>query len=294
MFKVLKWIGIAIAGLLSVALVLVVVLFFVGRGKANKAPAVATRPVVVVAGDTGAIARGMHVAQAITGCEACHGSDLSGRQFPIPAMLVSMAAPNLTRGQGGVGASYSPDDWERAVRHGVGKDGRRLLIMPSEAYTYLNDADMAALIAYLQSLPPVDKTLQPRKIGIAGGAMFGAGILPAPADLIAHDSVGARPVVPPAVSAEYGGYLANAAGCKVCHGFNFRGERDGSGPPLGPSLVAFVANNEAFRSTLRTGKTPSGRALDAEKMPWTSYKNMTDDEIEAVRLYIQSTYQAQK
>src|SRR5688572_24330254 len=225
MLKVLKWIGIAIAGLLGIAVVLVGALFFVGRGKANKAPAVVTKPTVVAVGDTGAIARGRHVAQAMTGCEACHGADLSGRQFPIPAMMVSMAAPNLTRGQGGIGASYSPEDWNRAVRHGIGKDGRRLLIMPSEAYTHLNDADMAALIAYLQTLPPVDKTFPPRKIGIAGGAMFGAGILPSASDLIAHDSVGARPVVPPAVSVEYGGYLVSSAGCKVCHGPDLRGER---------------------------------------------------------------------
>jgi mono/diheme cytochrome c family protein len=296
MLKVLKWLGIGIAGLLVLVIVVAASLFLVGRSKANRAPEVATKPVAIAANDSATVARGRHVAEAITGCEACHGPGLAGRQFPIPAVLTTMAAPNLTRGQGGVGATYTPADWERAIRHGVGKDGRRLLIMPSEAYNYLSDSDVAALIAYLQTLAAVDRSFGPRKIGIAGGAMLGAGMMPAPYDMIAHDSVGARPVIAPGATAEYGGYLVNSAGCKVCHGFDLRGERQGAGPPLGPSLVAFVANNsaEAFRTTLRTGKTPSGRALDPEKMPWTSYRNMTDEEIEAVRLYIQSTFTAAK
>lgn len=62
---------------------------------------------------------------------------------------------------------------------------------------------------------------------------------------------------------------------------------------MAPSLVAFVANNsaEAFRNTIRTGKNPSGRELNPEMMPWTAFRNMTDDELEAIRLYIESTNQ---
>lgn len=292
MKKVLKWLGIGIAGLLGLVLVLVVALFLVGRGKANKAPAVAVKALTVPAGDSAAIARGRHIATAISACVECHDQDLGGRAFSTPPVLVSMAAPNLTRGQGGIGASYTPEDWERAIRHGIGKDGRRLIIMPSEAYTYLSDADAAALIAYLQSLAPVDRSFPARKVGIVGGTLIGTGMMALPTDMVAHDSVGARPVVPPAVNAAYGGYLVSAAGCKVCHGPSLRGERVGGGPPPGPSLVAFVANNsaEAFRNTLRTGTTPSGRALDPQMMPWQAYRNMTDAEIEAVRLYVESMY----
>lgn len=293
MLKALKWLGISIAGLVAILLVVVLGLFFVGRGKAATAPAVAAKPVTVPNGDSAAIARGRYVAEAMTGCEACHGPGLGGKPFPTPALLTSMAAPNLTRGQGGVGASYTAEDWERAIRHGVGKDGRRLLIMPSEAYAHLTDADAAALIAYLQSLPPVDRTFPARRVGIAGGAMLGAGVMPMAADIIAHDSVGTRNVQP-AASAEYGAYLSDVGGCGICHGSNFRGERTGGGPPLGPSLVAFVANNsaEAFRNTMRTGRTPSGRALDPEQMPWPWFGKMSDQELEAIRLYIESTFSA--
>lgn len=166
--------------------------------------------------------------------------------------------------------------------------------MPSEAYTHLNDADAAALIAYLQTLPVVNRSFPPRKIGILGGTLLGAGVFPTVSDLIPHDSVGRRAVVAPAVSSEYGRYLGSVTGCTVCHGADLRGGKagGGGGPPPGPSLVAFVANNsaEAFRNTIRTGTTPSGRALNPELMPWPAFANMTDDELEAIRLYIQSTY----
>jgi mono/diheme cytochrome c family protein len=289
--KILKWIGIGVGSLLGVAIVLVLVLFLVGRSKAGKAPDVAGKAVPVNAGDTAAVARGGHIAKAIGACEECHGPDLGGKAFPTPGILVSMAAPNLTRGQGGIGASYTAEDWERAIRHGIAKDGRRLIIMPSEAYTHLSDSDAAALIAYLQSIPAVDRTFEPRSIGLLGGALVGVGAFPTAPDIIAHDSVGTRAVVAPAVNAEYGGYLARVGGCTVCHGPDLRGGKPGGGgPPPAPSLVAFIANNsaEAFKNTLRTGKTPSGRELDPKLMPWQQYGRMTDAEMDAIRLYVLS------
>lgn len=289
MRKALKWVGIGLGGLLGLILVVVLSLFLVGRGKAGKSPEVAAKPLTIPT-DSAAIARGRHIAGAISACEGCHGPQLAGQPFPTPAILVAMGAPNLTRGKGGVGADYATADWDRAIRHGIAKDGRRLIIMPSEAYNHLSDADVGALIAYIQSRPPVDSALPARKVGILGGALIGAGAFPLAADLIAHDSVGARPVVPPGVNAQYGGYLVSVSGCNICHGADLRGLPGQGGGPPAPSLTAFVANNsaDAFRSTLRTGKTPSGRELNRDAMPWPWFGKMTDDELEAVRLYIQS------
>jgi mono/diheme cytochrome c family protein len=176
----------------------------------------------------------------------------------------------------------------------VAKDGRRLVIMPSEAYAHLSDADAAALIAYLQSLQPRDQSHPARKIGILGGLLLGAGVLSTVSEMIAHDSVGKRPAVAPAVNHEYGRYLVSLTGCNICHGADLRGGQPaaGGGPPPGPSLVAFVSGNsaDAFRNTIRTGKNPSGRELNPEFMPWPAFAKMTDHELEAIRMYIQSTY----
>lgn len=39
---------------------------------------------------------------------------------------------------------------------------------------------------------------------------------------------------------------------------------------------------------LRTGVTPYGKALDPEFMPWDVYANMTDEELKALWMYLQS------
>ena len=42
-----------------------------------------------------------------------------------------------------------------------------------------------------------------------------------------------------------------------------------------------------FMTTLRTGATPGGYPL-SEEMPWQSYGQMTNDELKALWLYLQS------
>ena len=289
--KILKWLGIGVGVLVGVLIVLAGGLFLLGRSRASSAPKVTLKSVAPPS-DSASIARGRHLADAIVACETCHGPGLSGKTFPTPAFLISMAAPNLTRGKGGVGAVYTVSDWDRAIRHGIGKDGRSLAIMPSEAYAHLSDADFAALLAYLQSLTPADGEFPARRVGVLGGVLIGAGVFPLAPRLIDHDSVGARGVTP-GVNASYGGYLVNIAGCRTCHGPGLQGATSGGGDmPPAPSLVAFAAARSAddFRRTIRTGRSPTGggRALNPEFMPWHIYARMTDDELQAIWLHIQS------
>lgn len=109
----------------------------------------------------------------ISSCNGCHGPDLSGDIFIDGAPIGYLPAPNLTGGAGGVGTGYTAEDWARAIRHGVGADGRPLLIMASHHYAAYGDEDLAALIAYLQSLPPVDNDLGQRQIAFPGTIIFG-------------------------------------------------------------------------------------------------------------------------
>jgi mono/diheme cytochrome c family protein len=289
--KILKWVGIGLGAVLALLLVVVLGLFLRGRSKASSAPQVTLQSVPLLS-DSAAVARGRHLADAIMACETCHDPGLSGRAFPTPSFLLSMAAPNLTRGQGGVGAEYTMADWDRAIRHGIGKDGRSLAIMPSEAYAHLSDADFGALVAYLQSLPAADRVFPTRSVGVLGGAMIGAGVFPLAPAMIDHDSVGRR-AVSPGVNVEYGRYLATVAGCRVCHGADLQGGNPVGGGLPPPSLVAFAAGRsvDEFRRTLRTGRTPTGggRALNPEFMPWPIYARMTDDELQAIWLYVQSS-----
>ncbi|MFB3077302.1 MAG: hypothetical protein ACE1Y4_04775 [Lysobacterales bacterium] len=39
---------------------------------------------------------------------------------------------------------------------------------------------------------------------------------------------------------------------------------------------------------MRTGRTPGGNDLDKENMPWPRFAKMTDDELKAIWLHLQS------
>jgi hypothetical protein len=55
----------------------------------------------------------------------------------------------------------------------------------------------------------------------------------------------------------------------------------------GGELIGWTLDD--FMTTMRTGVTPSGHQLDDEYMPWkTIFQYMTDEELEAIWLYLQS------
>ncbi len=66
-------------------------------------------------------------------------------------------------------------------------------------------------------------------------------------------------------------------------------------PPDWPTAANLTPGGElanwsekAFIDTLRNGFTPSGKQLDPQYMPWTTFGQMTDDELKAMWLYLQS------
>lgn len=288
MKRVLKWIGIV----LGVLVVAVVVLHFVGKGRLEKAPEVATRPVAVPT-DAAALARGEHLVNVVSSCRLCHGENLEGQVFIEGEIGLYVAAPNLTSGQGGVGATFSDADWERAIRHGVGGDGRALAIMPSNNFQHYSDADLGAVIAYIKSVPPVDSDLGSRQVGFPGtilGGFLGFDEF-TKINGIDHAAVGA--VAPEeGVTAVYGEYIVNIAMCRECHAANLAGNAGTDGPPLGPNLTPggeLAAWSEAdFIKALRTGVTPSGHELDGEQMPWPTLGQMSDVELAAIWAYLSS------
>src|SRR6266487_4923556 len=181
MRKALKRIGIVLGGLVGLLVLVGVVLYIVGGVKWNRIHGNYDVPVETIPIPTGqaAIARGEHIA-TISMCRMCHTEALSGQTDALPA-VITIAIPNLTASAGGVGASNTDADWVRAIRHGVGHDGRGLVLMPVRIFYYLSDEDLGALIAYLKSLPPVDSDLPRTSLGPVGRVMLALGQLPPPA-----------------------------------------------------------------------------------------------------------------
>jgi cytochrome c553 len=290
MKKTLKWIGLILGSLVILLTISITALFLIGNTRISNAM-VEIKPLVVTA-DEVSLARGEHLVTYVNACVSCHGTDFSGKIFLEEPIVGVLVAPNLTRGAGGVGVVYTVDDWDRAIRHGVGADGRVLGGMPSNHYAHLSDQDVAAIIAYLQNIPPVDNILPDRSLSLTGTVIFGAldfGNLPY--SLIDHATVGKNQPVE-SISAEYGEYLVNIASCADCHASDLAGRSpDDSqpGPPAGPNLTSSgnIGNWTAaeFMTAVRAGRTPDGRQLNTD-MPWRYYAGMTEDELEAIYLFL--------
>src|SRR5688572_27359596 len=123
------------------------------------------------------IARGEHLVRSVGTCTLCHGEDLGGGVYADEGAIGRIVGPNLTRGHGGVGAELTTNDWVRAIRYGVRRDGTSLLVMPSGVYTFFSDADLAAIIAYVQRAPAVDRELPRSGFGWLGRTLFSFGRL---------------------------------------------------------------------------------------------------------------------
>jgi cytochrome c553 len=290
MKKILKRIGIGILSLIVLGIVLVTVISTVrwNRDYENFDIPVET---IQIPSDESAVAYGEHIA-VTRYCGSCHGDDLSGGYLMNEPVLAVVPAPNLTSGLGGVGLTNSDEDWIRAIRHGVGHDKRGLIGMPSRIWNQISDEDLGALIAYLKSVPPVDNELPQRKIGPAFRLLLTLGQAPSSeASLIDHSA--SRPSAPqPGVTLEYGEYLA--LGCTACHGPDLNGGtiRDLNGElvtalNLTPGGELQGWSDDDFITALRTGETPSGHVM-SEIMPWRYVGQMTDEELQAIWLYLQS------
>jgi cytochrome c553 len=261
--------------------------FGVSHGKLNRKYDVVVMPVPVPA-DAEAIAWGGHLVNAVTGCQDCHGQDLSGTVMSDDAVGI-LAAPNLTPGRGGVGGHFSDDDWVRALRHGVRRDGTSLLIMPSYIYANLSDRDLGAMIAYLKQLAPIDNELPAPTLRPVGRALLAMGAFDeefvarkTPRRIVHRD-------VDAGLTLEYGQYLASVSGCTNCHRPDLKGGL--AGPPEAPPVADISRQalahwtRDDFVRSMREGRRPDGSEI-SDFMPWRVMGKMTDDELDALWLFL--------
>ena len=241
-------------------------------------------PPLMMARDAATVARGKHLYDTLA-CEECHAPGGVGKLAIDAGPLGQVIAPNIT--PAGIGTRYDADGLGAAIRHGVRADGTPLRFMPSGDFMHLSDADTAALVAYLQALPPSDNRPGDTHFTLAGrvAAAFGAFDL-TPAATIDH-SPRVRVSPPIAATAAYGAYLA--ASCTGCHGANLAGQHVPGTPPEFPDAANLTPHADGlagwqdadFHRVLRTGKRPDGRELHPF-MPWRAYSRMTDTEIAAL------------
>ena len=285
MRRSIKYLFLLIASLVAL---LALGVFFVNRTVEQRLAQTYAIPIepIEVPSDPTAIERGQHLVSTIFFCQECHGEDLAGKpQFSDP-LSGTVSAKNLTAGAGGIAGKFGDTDWVRAIRHGVDQEGRPLIEMPSNSFYYIGDADLGAIIAFLKSLPPVDNELPERDLGLFYQLAILSNPSLIPAEVIDHTAP--RPPAPePGVNAEYGKYLATA--CTICHGPGLSGgTAAGAGLDLtgGGDLPDWTETE--FMHALRTGERPRGEDIDPSRMPWKRVGKLTDDELRAIWLYLQT------
>lgn len=290
--RVLKWTGIGFGGIVVLIVIAGVILYFRGSSRADRNYEIQVEEIEIPTNPE-AIARGKQLVTAPTGCWSCHGANLGGDVLIEEPGFGTLYAPNLTSGKGGVGATYTDQDWVRSIRHGVAPDGNGLVLMPSDIFANLSEDDLGAIIAYVKSVPPVDNDVPEPSIGFLANILFGAELLldPLAAEWIDHEAPFVQAPGPGATK-EYGEYLVSIGFCQMCHGADLAGGKLDPMSPSAPNLTtrgfAGQWSQDQFIRTLRFGVTPDGKQIDPEMMPWDIFTGMSDEELEAIWLYLQS------
>lgn len=291
----LKWSLRVIGALVVLLLAAYGVIYYQSEQRINKIYQVS--PVKLeIPTDSASLAIGEHIL-SIKGCQDCHGKNLAGKVFLDDPGLGSVTASNLTAGNGGIGATFTAEDWVKAIRHGIGTDNKPLLIMPSNEFFPISNADLACMIGYIKSLPPVDNVLPDHNLKPLARVLYVAGPLSmlTTAQKIDH-TVEVADKVEVTVDAQYGKYLA--VSCSGCHGQDFKGQEmpiPGMKPSANITSTGDIGKwtEEQFMTVLKTGKRPDGRQLDNKDMPWEMTRNFKDDEMRAIYRFLKTLPESQ-
>jgi mono/diheme cytochrome c family protein len=167
--------------------------------------------------------------------------------------------------------------------------------MPVPTYNNMSDDDVKAIVAYLRTVKPVHHEVPESKYNVPQQAMPPAKGLPAP---------------PATNKVAYGRYIVTAlAHCFECHsGPDANGAPDFQGRlgaggfliTLAPGATVRTANitpdpdtgigkwsDADIKKALTDGIRPDGRHL-SPPMPYSFFKNMTDEDLNAVIAFIRT------
>lgn len=256
------------------------------------------------------LARGKYLVNGVLGCFDCHSqlpndkiapgtapefTSLGAGRLIISNGPMQVAAPNITPDTETGAGSWTDDQLARAIREGIGHDGRTLFpLMPYQDFRELSDEDLAATIVYIRSLPAVHNEVPKPRIPFPLSRLINAVPQPVASPVAAN--------VSDLVSR--GRYLATLGGCSNCHtpkdsrghpipGMDFAGGQvfEGFGnvasANITPDASGISYYDEAmFVKTLRTGHV-GARPLNFP-MPWWVYRNMSDEDLKSLYAFLRT------
>ena len=252
--------------------------------------------------------RGRYLAVARHSCIVCHserdlkspgappveGREGAGVVWALEQMPWLTAANLTPDGETGIG-NVSDDAIARVIREGIGFDGRALFsLMPYQEFRRIPDEDVAAIVVYLRSLPPVRNPLPKTRLPFPLSIVMRA--VPEPV---------AAPVPAPDLSTpeKRGEYVLRTSACHHCHtpmtgGGRLLMELDMAGGRSFPTPEGTIAatnvtldatglanyDEATFVTVMKTGKLGTLHPI----MPWAAYQHLDDADLEAMWAYLRT------
>lgn len=251
--------------------------------------------------------RGKYLVEGPAHCFYCHSeADYQASPVRIPAnkkgagaMLLDkslpfLRIPNITPDPETGAGNWSDEQWERALRQGIGHDGRTLFpAMPYHFYREMSDEDLASVVAYVRSIKPLKNRVPRTELPPPVAAALKP-LPPAPA-----------PKPDLSTSIKRGEYLVKIGNCASCHtpmdekgqpmmSLAFAGGfvLDGSWGTVAsanitpdPSGISYY-DEKTFLRTLRTGKVGARKLNNI--MLWSAFRNMTEQDLKDIYAYLRS------
>jgi cytochrome c553 len=270
-------------------------------------------PEVAASTDSAVVERGRYIVRELAPCAACHGdptqraANAAGADVPLSGGFVFDIPPgqinvrNLTPdAETGMG-KVSDKAIARALRYGVGHDGRALL--PFMEMQGLSDDDLQAVVSYLRTQAPVRNPVPPHHYTLLGK--------------VVRATVLAKPVGPSApppsraprgTSVETGRYLSESVAlCWACHTQRSQVTGAITGPRYG-GTTGFTESDDPGRSwsppnitsdpeTGRLGRMTEdqfvtrfrqGRVIPGSPMPWQGFSRLAEDDLRAIYRYLKT------
>ena len=277
MAKLLRWTGYVVAGIVALALIAAIAIFLLSQRtlKANIAAA-PSKLAVPTAAQLADGPRQLHV----LGCFTCHGEGLRGDKFLDEPNVATIYAPNLTL----IAAKATNEQLDRAIRQGIGHDGRPLLIMPSEGYQFMTDAEVASLISAIRLLPKGGTEQPMPKVGPLGRLGLVSKKFHTAPELVSTFRANRIPDLGP--NLRRGRHIVEL-NCAERHGPQLHGQEVEPGV-VSPDLQIVGAYDAGqFRKLLREGVAPGKEDIGLMgSVARQDFKYMTDEEIAAVHAYL--------
>jgi mono/diheme cytochrome c family protein len=242
-------------------------------------------------------------------CMACHTVPHKGKPFaggygivsPLGTIYSTNITPSKTHGIG----NYTEEDFSRAVRKGIRKDGGHLYpAMPYDAYAEITDTDMHALFTYFMhgvkevDDEPVDQTALPFPFNMRFSMAFW--------NLLYATKSPFTPDTTKSEELNRGAYLAGALGhCSSCH--TPRGPLMGevssgylAGGPVGPWFAPNITSDpisgiggwseselvQYFRTGHTDGKNQAAGGMSEAVQ--NSLQHLPDSDLRALAVYLKS------